>query len=185
MRKTLLILLAGAMLAISSCSKQGPVGPTGPQGPTGASGATGANASTAYELQGVVQPNNWNSVGTSGTAGALVYAQMNSPYLSFDSVGTGAVLVYKLGITNLGVRSYDALPWVHYNGSGTQFTEQYNWNDGALVVDVYNSLYTFTTYSNADTFNIIVIPGSKSLPQNVNRSDYNSIIAHYHPRKVN
>lgn len=175
MKKIIYVLLAGAMLTISSCAKDGV---------NGTNGTNGTNASTAFQLQSIVQANGWNQVGTSGTAGAFVYAQFNSPYLSFDSVGTGAVLVYKLGITNLGFRSYDELPWIHYNSSGAQFTEQYNWNDGAIAVDMYNSLYTFTTFSNPDTFNIVVIPGLKSLPAGVDRNNYASVEAYYHPRHV-
>jgi len=57
--------------------------------------APGQNASGAYQL--TFTATNWNYIGTAGTQGSHLNAHLVSPYLSFDSVGTGAVLVYSSG----------------------------------------------------------------------------------------
>jgi hypothetical protein len=177
MKKTILILMAGAMLAsmtfLSSCGKDGATGPQGPQGNTG---PAGSNASAAYELVFNVPSTSWGNSGTSGVPGAYTTVQLTSPYLSFDSAYNGTVNVF---LTD-GTINY-ALPYQDFNG-GAQFNYQFDWFSGGVDIQVFNSSYTFSSFSGTSTYNVIVIPGAhKNLP-NVN--DYNALIAAYHPRRV-
>jgi hypothetical protein len=172
MKKLIYILMAGAMLAISSCAKDGV---------NGTNGSNGTNASTAFQLSFSVPYTSWTDFGTSGTAGCGVKTTLQDTNLSFANVGQGAVLVYGQNANG----NLLLLPYINYNTSGTQFTTQFWWEDGFIVIDVYNSTYTYSTFSSASNFIVVVIPGLKSLPESVDRNDYASVEAYYHPRKVN
>jgi len=176
MKKSIFVLLAGAMLTISSCSKEGAVGPQGPQGPAG------TNASTAFQLTFTVNPQDWVSYGTSGSPGAGIGFQYNNQNLSFASVGQGAVLVYQNINTTAG-NSYVQLPYTNYSSSG-QISFKPFWVDGALYLQDTKLDWTFDSWSSALNFTVVVIPGTKDLPVGVNRSDYNSIVNYYHPKTV-
>ena len=173
--------MMGAILAISSCSKEGATGPVGPTGPTG---PTGSNASTAFQLSFTVNPTDWVQNGTSGTAGAEIYYVYSDTNFLYSNVGHGAVLVYLNGTTIQGSNTLYLLPFANFNSSGTRFTQQMNWNDGSVGIFEFNSLYSFTTFSSAVTYTVVVIPGTKDLPVGVDRSNYQSIINYYHPRTV-
>ena len=177
MKQLIYVLVAGALLAISSCAKDGK---------DGTNGTNGTNASTAYQITFTAQPSDWSAYGTSGTAGCYVATYCLNPYLSVDSVGTGAVLVYHQ--YGAGVNTINQeLPYIDYNSSGTQFNYQFFWNQtqGDVVIHAYNSLFSPTTFSGAMSYVIVVIPGYKSLPAGVDRNDYNSIVKYFHPRRVN
>src|SRR5580698_7306656 len=80
MKKLVLIMLAGCLLILNSCTKTGSQGPVGPQGPQG-----NANVLVAQPFSVI----NWNF------AGNVYSATFTDPDITSDIVNTGVVEVYK------------------------------------------------------------------------------------------
>ena len=179
--KRITVSLLAIVFIVASCTKEGPVGPQGPagqQGAIGSQGPSGTNASTAFQLTASVPASSWTNYGTSGNPGCGVLTSLTSPYLSFDSVGHGAVLLYNQDATG----DLLLLPRTYY--SGASYTWSNYWENGNVVIDIFNSAYTQTPPTYTTNWVVVVIPGQKSLPAGINRKDYNSIVAYYHPRTV-
>jgi hypothetical protein len=99
------LFLAGILLSISSCEKEGP---TGPQGPTGASGSSNVTARTFYV-------NSW------GFSSPYHYANLAVPEITSGNLDAAAVLVYFSTGGNwlaLPYTQYDS-PYNYYMGFNT------------------------------------------------------------------
>ena len=93
-------LLVSAVLAFSSCSKEGPAGATGPAGPAGPTGATGAQGATGTAnviYSEWIDTTTWHAdtVHNGAQIDTVSYtALVSAPQLDLGILNTGVIKVY-------------------------------------------------------------------------------------------
>lgn len=157
MKKLILTLMAGSLLILSSCTKEGPQGPQGPAG----------NANVIGEPQFTVS--SWQK------SGGVWYATFSDDNITNDVVANGAVEIYKEysnGWTNLP----------DINGITSTV---YNFLDGGFTISILNSDGSLPAAPGTVTFRVVVIPSSvRKAHPNTNWKNYNETMAVMNESKV-
>jgi len=158
MKKLILTLMAGSMLILGSCTKEGP---QGPQGPTGNANVIGENAFNVTDWT-LSSDNVW-------------YATFSDGNITSDVVDNGAVEIYKEysnGWTNLP----------DINGITSTV---YNFLDGGFTISILNSDGSLPAAPGTVTFRVVVIPSSvRKAHPNTNWKNYNETMAVMNESKV-
>ncbi len=150
MKKLMLLLLAGGLLTVSSCSKSGSVGPQGPQGPTGNANVIGEDAFTVT---------NWTA-----TANGWM-ATFSDPNLTNSVYNYGSFQLYK----------YYSSGWTNLPDIDGYLTTAFNFRPGFFDIYVYNTDNSTAAVPNPGsvTFRAVIIPSSyKQAYPNTNWTNY-------------
>lgn len=130
------------LLALASCTKEGPMGPMGPAGPAGKDGIDGASIRNIINVE--VKSAQWEFTGAADNN--LYYAQVSLPEMTKTVFENGILQVYMVSVAANGQEIQTLLPSVrHYeqiSGSDTFYytqTTDYDYWVGGIEFHITNS----------------------------------------------
>ena len=153
MKKIILMMLAGSLLMLNSCTKSGPQGPQGAQGPQGNANVLGAQPFSVI---------NWNF------ASNVYSATFTDADITSDIVNTGVVEVYK---------QYPDGSWTNLPDINGVVTTVYNFYEGGFVISVLTTDGSVTPAPGTVTFRTVIISSSqRQANPNTNWKNYNEAL---------
>jgi hypothetical protein len=171
MKKTILFLVAISMIALVSCTKEGPAGPQGIPGSSGTNGTNG-NANVYYS--------NWTTLSTPWAdttidGSLLKYNYELAPMLTQQNLDSAAILAYFRYVTG----SIVPLPYTSYAG-GTANAMSYI----PALGKMYYTRFTFDNtgsvgVSGALEYRYVIIPGGVTSKSMLSSMPYDELCAYY------
>jgi hypothetical protein len=160
MKRIMLIMLAGGLLILNSCTKTGPPGPQGAQGPQGPQGNANVIGSDPFNVT------NW----TYSTSENAYYASFSDPDITAADADRGIVEIF----LKYSDGTWRNLPDIVGN---SQFYFRYS----AGGFEIYYGTVNGTTPSNPGgpwTFRTVIVdPSNKAAHPNTNWKNYNEAVA--------
>jgi hypothetical protein len=154
MKKIILLLLAGALFTVTSCTK---TGPRGPQGPAGYDGNANVIGSNPFLVSAWSYSNN------------VFSASFNDADLTSSVVNTGLVEIYK---------QYPDGSWTNLPDIDGVVSTVYNFYQGGFDIYVLTTNGSTTPAPGSINFRTVIIPSSLRLAHpNTNWKNYNEAMA--------
>ena len=148
MKKLVLLMFAGSLFTLNSCTKDGPVGPQGPQGAPGYDG----NANVIGEAPFTVTSGMWaftNNV--AGNTGNAYVVSFNDANVTSAVANHGLVMMY----IAYSDGTWKNLPDIF---AGTSFS--YNFSAGGFDIYFTNIDGTVPSNPGSQVFRVVVIPSA-------------------------
>jgi hypothetical protein len=160
------------IVAMVSCSKEGPAGPAGATGATGATGAAGATGATG-------------AAGAAGTAN-VIYSAWTSISFNVDTIHSGGVIDtvgsdYTWSVPKLTaaiVNTGELKVYVNLGTTAAPDIAPIPYFDGQLILNdefLTGQIYLYSNYIIAASFRYVLIPGGVPARSSIDWNNYAAV----------